>query len=141
MMRTSTLRMPARDWPDRLIFSEWAGKTSIRSQRFRLDMVNALCDMDADPRQWPAQDWSTALFMERFYENLLGARPGLESPMSKVEALAEAKSYLRGLDRQAAIDRLQALQIPFEDARLVGDRPFAHPFYWASFILIGVPGK
>ncbi len=91
--------------------------------------------------QWPAQDWSTALFMERFYENLLGARPGLQAPMSKVEALAEAKSYLRRLDRQAAIDGLKTLQIPFEEGKLVGDQPFTHPFYWAPFILIGDPGK
>jgi len=41
----------AKDWPDRMIFTEWVGKTSIRTQRYRLDTANALFDMVADPQQ------------------------------------------------------------------------------------------
>jgi len=45
------LQQTAKDWPDRMIFSEWVGKTSVRTQHYRLDMANALFDMDADPQQ------------------------------------------------------------------------------------------
>jgi CHAT domain-containing protein len=40
-------------------------------------------------------DSSTALLMTRFYENLL--RDGSATPMTKAEALAEAKRWLREL--------------------------------------------
>ncbi len=38
-------------WPERLIFSQWAGKASVRSQRHRLDAEGRLFDMAADPAQ------------------------------------------------------------------------------------------
>lgn len=38
-------------WPDREIVSYWRGKTSVRNQRFRLDHVGGLYDIQADPRQ------------------------------------------------------------------------------------------
>jgi arylsulfatase A-like enzyme len=41
----------ARDWPDRMIFSHWAGKTSVRTQRYRLDNARRLYDMQLDPGQ------------------------------------------------------------------------------------------
>jgi len=41
----------AKDWPDRMIFTHWAGKTSVRTQQYRLDTTNALFDMVADPSQ------------------------------------------------------------------------------------------
>jgi CHAT domain-containing protein/tetratricopeptide (TPR) repeat protein len=90
--------------------------------------------------QWPADDRATTLLMRRFYQNLLGERPGLPAPMVKVEALAEAKRWLRGLTRQEVIDQLQTLQVPFQPGQLAGERPFEHPFFWAPFILIGDPG-
>jgi arylsulfatase A-like enzyme len=40
-----------QEWPERALFSEWVGKTSIRTQHYRLDTAKALFDMDADPRQ------------------------------------------------------------------------------------------
>jgi arylsulfatase A-like enzyme len=36
---------------DRLIFNHWSGRTSVRSQRFRLDADNLLFDMENDPGQ------------------------------------------------------------------------------------------
>ena len=42
-------------------------------------------------------DDATALLMVRFYQNLLGQRSGLEAPLGKAAALAEAKSWLRRL--------------------------------------------
>lgn len=41
----------ARDWPDRLLFSHWNGKVSVRSPTYRLDDAGKLFDMTADPGQ------------------------------------------------------------------------------------------
>jgi len=38
-------------WPDRLYVNHFKGKTSVRSQRFRLDFQGGLFDMPADPGQ------------------------------------------------------------------------------------------
>lgn len=38
-------------WPDRMIFSHWNGKVSVRTQRYRLDDRGMLFDMDRDPGQ------------------------------------------------------------------------------------------
>ncbi len=38
-------------WPDRLIFSTWRNRTSVRSQQFRLDHQGALFDLSSDPGQ------------------------------------------------------------------------------------------
>lgn len=38
-------------WPDRMIFSTWAGKVSVRTQGYRLDDQGKLYDMIADPGQ------------------------------------------------------------------------------------------
>jgi hypothetical protein len=41
----------AKDWPDRMIFSHWSGKVSVRTQQYRLDDAGQLFDMQADPGQ------------------------------------------------------------------------------------------
>lgn len=40
-----------QDWPDRMIFSTWGGRTSVVTQRFRLDNQGRLYDLEADPGQ------------------------------------------------------------------------------------------
>lgn len=45
------------NWQDRLIFSHWAGKTSVRSQRFRLDSDKKLFDMVNDLAQSKAVNY------------------------------------------------------------------------------------
>ena len=40
-----------KSWPDRMIFSHWAGKVSVRTQRYRFDDKGGLYDMEADPGQ------------------------------------------------------------------------------------------
>ena len=105
---------------------------------------------------WKVDDTATALLMQRFYADLLGVRPGISGPMTKAEALAEAKAWLRGL-RRAEVTALaaklsggearaagaprrkpagQALSVP---AGAADDRPYAHPYYWATFVLVGDP--
>ncbi len=46
---------------------------------------------------WRVDDKATSLLMARFYQNLLGKRPGLAKPMPKAEALQEAKQWLRSV--------------------------------------------
>jgi arylsulfatase A-like enzyme len=44
-------------WPDRMLFSTWAGNVSVRTQTHRLDATGQLFDMIADPGQTtPAND-------------------------------------------------------------------------------------
>ncbi len=105
---------------------------------------------------WKVDDTATALLMTRFYQNLLGKRQGLENALPKTESLREAKEWLRAL-RKSEVEELAGKlaegvvrakeeplvqNLPREAARPVlpaGERPFAHPRYWAAFILIGDP--
>ena len=80
--------------------------------------------------------------MGRFYENLIA------KGLKKAEALRQAKAWLRSLTRKAAILRLRGMLLkarrqkrPYRDemAGALGQKLYAHPFYWAGFILIGDP--
>jgi CHAT domain-containing protein len=100
---------------------------------------------------WKVDDQATALLMQRFYANLLGRRPGLSGPLPKAEALDDAKRWLRGLTvdevggELAALHRgaLRPLAEVSGTGPLVGaasgSRPYAHPYYWAAFVLAGDP--
>ncbi len=104
---------------------------------------------------WDVHDGATALLMDRFYQNLRGRRAGLAKPMAKAAALAEAKRWLQGLTVEEAT-RLSAelmkgvprgkkkLDKPLPDVPGPKDpeaakdyRPYAHPHYWAAFVLFG----
>jgi CHAT domain-containing protein len=67
---------------------------------------------------WEVDDEATALLMRRFYRNWTG-RGSKQPPQSAAVALAEARRWLRDLERD-------------------GRHPFAHPVYWAGFVLTGV---
>jgi CHAT domain-containing protein len=94
---------------------------------------------------WPVDDTATALLMTRFYENLLGKRDGLKA-LSKVEALREAQAWLRRLTAEQ-VDQ-QVARLPKAERGDVRTRPqaippeahpYARPYYWSAFILIGDP--
>jgi CHAT domain-containing protein len=108
---------------------------------------------------WKVDDSAAALLMTRFYQNLLGKRPGLDKPLGKAAALDEAKRWLRELSSEEALkltaamtkgvvrgergkDEELKLVVPAADAKepaAKDAKPFAHPRYWAAFILIGDP--
>src|SRR5262249_12116351 len=105
---------------------------------------------------WQVDDTATALLMGRFYENLLGKRPGLEHPPGRLAALREAEQWLAEWPRKerAAVaeklgqgvlrsDRGKPVKgdtkIEEEEPQERGACPYAHPKYWAAFILLGDP--
>jgi CHAT domain-containing protein len=106
-------------------------------------------------RLWSVDDTATALLMDRFYRNLLGKRPDGAKAMPKAEALREAKHWLRHLTASEALEKLGTLTqgvvrgerparelmqaLPKATDAGKDYRPYAHPRYWAAFILIGDP--
>ena len=105
---------------------------------------------------WDVDDNATALLMARFYSGVLGA---FEEPrscagrsypagraMPKLEALHEAKRWLRALTRTEVETLMQPREVspgrapdarPLASSAQSDEPPFVSPFYWAAFVLLG----
>jgi CHAT domain-containing protein len=85
---------------------------------------------------WPVDDTSVGLLMATFYK-LWITTPG----MTKAEALRQAQlAFLHGtagLACPARTSRGSSLDSPLDASGQHGGSPYANPFYWAPFILIG----
>ncbi|MCP2727639.1 CHAT domain-containing protein [Limnofasciculus baicalensis] len=91
---------------------------------------------------WSVNGWTTALLMERFFDNC-------ESGLGRADALQEAQNYLRNI----TVRELQQFELGQEilkqefnngrelDAtmltRQAEDKPLAHPYYWGAWICQG----
>jgi CHAT domain-containing protein len=88
---------------------------------------------------WPVADESTSRLMQEFYRIRESSRD-----MTKLEALREPQlKLLRGdVKVKSGADRgrgevLNAAHPEAPRFKLNPDAPFAHPFYWAPFFLMG----
>jgi hypothetical protein len=135
-----------RNLPGRLLLALTGDRTTAPSSAAEVASLTKALD-----------DAATALLMDRFYQNLTGKREGLKGALGKAEALAEAKDWLRNLSLEEATQRLGTItkgvsrgteQEALKEIKPpVGDpkanpkevKPFAHPRYWAAFVLIGDP--
>lgn len=95
--------------------------------------------------QWKVDDLATALLMERFYRNLCGDDAEGVAAQPKHVALRNAKAWLRTLtpvQLAAIVSDFPAAERGKVRSRVTTNsadarHPFAHPYYWAGFILIG----
>ncbi|WP_010584937.1 sulfatase-like hydrolase/transferase [Schlesneria paludicola] len=96
------------DWPDRPIFSTWAGKVSVRTQHFRLDDQGQLFDMLADPGQrTPIQDHETTAKLttavEEWKRTVLNKTKPLEN--STGGAIANSTAGRKGISNNSVDPR------------------------------------
>jgi CHAT domain-containing protein len=97
---------------------------------------------------WQVDDLSTSILMEEFYRNLL------EKKLGKAEALHAAKRTLQDMSleevrRHSGMSAEQFTDyaarglgqgiVKIPKGRLRSAAPYAHPYYWAAFVLIGDP--
>lgn len=95
---------------------------------------------------WKVEDWSTAILMHRMMQF------HLTDGLDPARALTAAQKFLRDATAQTLGAHVQATlaNAPQEDRNRLGDllvtladlppttKPYAHPYYWASFAYYGV---
>ena len=96
--------------------------------------------------QWKVDDRASSLMMRRFYETVLGKRPGLACPMAKADAAGRSEGMAEGPGRNAGEQSLTNAGLARGEERKAKTtqsanavHPFEHPYYWAAFVLIGDP--
>lgn len=83
---------------------------------------------------WKTDDYATELFMKCFYDNYINKNMGLG------ESLKNSKSFLR----DSTADKIKKSLYYDENTNSVikyiedHEIPYAHPYYWAGFIIIGI---
>ena len=69
-------------WPDRMIFSHWNRKVSVRTQQFRLDSTGRLFDMRQDPEQRKPIDRES---LNKAYELLIAKQKWEQDVLSELK--------------------------------------------------------
>jgi CHAT domain-containing protein len=93
---------------------------------------------------WPVDDMATAILMGRFYLYLVRDR------LTKPEALARAQRWVRDATNFDILNYVKTMGVqtsrreldllPEQERRTrsnTNERPFAHPFFWGSFVCHG----
>lgn len=90
-------------WPDRMIFSTWAGRVSVRTQRHRLDDHGKLFDMVADPGQTTSindrePDVAARLLdaVKAWRQDMFGSSPQERAQASSAKAKGQGTKKLPG---------------------------------------------
>jgi CHAT domain-containing protein len=79
---------------------------------------------------WPVADDSTSLLMKEFYKRR-------EMGLTKIEALRQSQiEILNGSIKPTKSHLARSEQTPLR-YEVDQEKPYAHPYYWAPFILIG----
>jgi arylsulfatase A-like enzyme len=89
------LMKQATDWPDRMIFSTWNGKVSVRTPTHRLDDAGRLFDMTSDPGQTTPVNGQQPALAGRLAEAVQSWRQ---------EMAHAANSKLKGNVRRGGVD-------------------------------------
>jgi arylsulfatase A-like enzyme len=91
--------------PDRILFQHWAGKTSARSQRFRLDSDGALYDMALDSAQqrdvsadFPAETEQLKQAVDQWRRDVLAGSAGEDDRPLPVGYRARSRTVLPAQD-------------------------------------------
>lgn len=80
--------------------------------------------------QWPVDDLATFLLMGRLYEQLVADPAG-----DPARALRDAQVWLRAVQGQQLLDRIETLGITSPRSIGTTDCPFTSPQYWAGFVI------
>ena len=90
--------------------------------------------------QWQVDSTSTAKLMAAFHRALWSAMSQRQLPLTKTTVLMHPKKSYRLLksrnrDNEWQINKAQALR---QAALMLMAQPkYAHPFYWAAFVVVG----
>lgn len=86
----------AQDWPDRMILSQWAGRVSVRTQRYRMDNGGQLFDMQTDPVQDHDVAKEQPEVTQRLSKALAGWREIVHANLKEVKERADDRPFTVG---------------------------------------------